>query len=331
VNPRLGVCIPTYKRPDQLEACVHSVIAAGAAFELPVFIADDSTDATNDAALGRLRASYPHIVVAKNPRNLGIDRNILNSVDLCTCGYAWLLGEDDRLRPGAVAKVLAALDRGGGRPPFVFVNYAAVDESATLVLKERALRVSCDADMAAADFMREHAWAAGFIGGCVVRKDLWARVAKEPYVGTYFAHVGAIAECIRGGRVEIVADPVVLNRCGTTETFTWASAAFDVLGGWSRLLRMLEPLYGRDVCRGAVRSFERAHGLGTLKFLCYMRADGALSADTWRTHIRGSERPLPYKAAAAVVARTPRLPFRAARAVLSAVRRVLNPRVVAAR
>jgi len=181
--------------------------------------------------------------------------------------------------------------------------------------------------MAADDFLREHAWAAGFIGGCVVRKDLWSRVAKDPYVGTYFAHVGAIAECIRGRAVDLVAEPLVLNRCGTAATFTWASAAFEVLGGWSRLMAQLEPLYGAAVCRGAVKSFERAHGLGTFKFLCYMRADRALNPESCRKHVQPSDKSSLYKAAAAMVARTPPLPFRLARSLLSAFRRRANPKV----
>ena len=43
----------------------------------------------------------------------------------------------------------------------------------------------------------------------------------------------------------------------------------DVLDGWRRLCVLLEPLYGADACRESLRSFRRAHGLGTVKFLAY--------------------------------------------------------------
>ena len=49
-NQRLGICIPTYKRPDQLWLCVQSVIAAAAPYDVPICIADDSADGMHEVA-----------------------------------------------------------------------------------------------------------------------------------------------------------------------------------------------------------------------------------------------------------------------------------------
>ena len=72
-----------------------------------------SLDDTNAAALEALQAEYPFLRVFRNERNLGIDGNILHAVDVNTCRHAWLLGEDDRLVPGAVARVLGVLEKEG--------------------------------------------------------------------------------------------------------------------------------------------------------------------------------------------------------------------------
>ncbi len=109
-NTKLGICIPTYKRPDQLRQCVDSIIASAAPFAVPIFIADDSTDETNAEAIAEIQGRYPHVIYEKNAKNLGIDRNILHCADICRCEYAWLMGEDDRMKAAAVSTVLDLLE-----------------------------------------------------------------------------------------------------------------------------------------------------------------------------------------------------------------------------
>ena len=109
----------------------------------------------------------------------------------------------------------------------------------------------------------------------------------------------------------MIADPLVRNRCGTTEVFTWTSSLMDVLDGWRRLCALLEPLYGADACRESLRSFRRAHGLGTVKFLAYARAGGALTPAVARDQIWPGAESLGFKLWALVLARLPSGWFRA--------------------
>ncbi|HOE00758.1 MAG TPA: glycosyltransferase, partial [Kiritimatiellia bacterium] len=163
MNTLLGISIPTYKRPEQLLATVRSVAAAGGLeHEIPVYIADDSLDDTNVATLATLAGEYPFLMVRRNERNLGIDGNILNSVNINECRYAWLLGEDDRLVPGAVTKMLAVLE--SSTAPFLYANYSSVNSDFSRVLKPASLALAGDAVQSADTFWRQSAWSAGFIG-----------------------------------------------------------------------------------------------------------------------------------------------------------------------
>ena len=310
MNAQLGISIPTYKRPEQLLETVRSVAAAGGReFEIPVFVADDSLDDTNAAVLATLRSEYAFLHVFRNERNLGIDGNILHAVDVNACRHAWLLGEDDRLAPGAIARVLGVLEKEDA--PFVYVNYASVNADFGKTLKPVSLPLQADAKISADRFWREDAWSAGFIGACVVRKPDWEKVDRARYVGTWFAHVGTIMELCRGSEIPMIADPLVRNRCGTTEVFTWTSSLMDVLDGWRRLCVLLEPLYGAEACRESLRSFRRAHGLGTVKFLAYARAGGALTPAVVRDQIWPGAESLGFKLWALVLARLPSGWFRA--------------------
>ena len=310
MNAALGISIPTYKRPEQLLETVRSVAAAGGReFEIPVFVADDSLDDTNAAVLATLRAEYPFLRVFRNVRNLGIDGNILHAVDVNGCRHVWLLGEDDRLVSGAIARVLGVLEKEDA--PFVYVNYSAVNADFSRTLKPVSLPLRADAKKSADRFWREDAWSAGFIGACVVRKADWEKTDRARYVGTWFAHVGTIMALCRGHEIPMIAAPLVRNRCGTTEVFTWTSSLLDVLDGWRRLCVLLEPLYGADACREALRSFRRAHGLGTVKFLAYARAGGALTPAVAREQIWPGAESLGFKLWAQALARLPSGWFRA--------------------
>lgn len=325
-TPLLGIAIPAYRRPDQLRRCLLSIVRSVGGREVPVVVADDSCDDTNVAAIEEVRRVYPHLVHHRNPRNLGIDRNILHSVDLCPARYVWLMGEDDRMTPDAIPAVSRILEAGDR--PFVYVNYASVDEDVSTVLTERSLPLSQDRELGAEEFFADCAWSMGFIGACVVRKEAWSRTDPERYVGTWFAHVGRILELAQGGRVWMVAAPLVLNRCGTVRAFSWADESFEVLGGWSRMVDRLRGLYPDDICDRAAESFRRAHGLGSIVSFCYLRADGALRPATWEKHVRNG----PYEAwprrLAWLIARTPPALFRAARFGLMTARRIRNPRVI---
>ena len=92
-----------------------------------------------------------------------------------------------------------------------------------------------------------------------------------------------------------------------------------MLGGWSRLMERLAALYGTETCRESLRHFERAHGLNTFKFLCYLRAGGALNPDVYRRHIKNGPHGRLYKLAARCIAVTSPRVFQAAQRILHAV------------
>ena len=320
-STQLGICIPTYKRPDQLECCVQSIIRSIGDRTIPIFISDDSTDDTNVAVIARLQAGYPHIFHDRNPANLGIDRNILKSVDLCSCRYAWMIGEDDRMVPEAIETVLAVLDNATGELPFIYVNYASVDETLTLVLHEKSLPLERDRTLPAREFLETDAWSIGFIGACVVNRRLWATARRDPYLDSYFAHVGMILEYLHGRTLYLIAKPLVLNRCGTARIFTWTHSAFEVMYGWSRMTKALEPLYGVDACEKSSDAMDDAHGTGTMLWYGYLRADHAFSLKAYHKHVHRAHHSRWHKAGAWLIAIAPPQVFQFARWILTHIRR----------
>lgn len=322
-NPTLGIAIPTYKRPDQLRACVQSVLRAAAPHHVPIYLLDDSMDDTNAAVYAELRPLYPHLHIQHNPKNLGIDRNILHAADTCPCTYVWLLGEDDRMHPHGIQTVLDTIATHPN--PFLYVNYSAVDNDLRFLIKERSLPLHTLQEMPGDTFFRDYAWSMGFLGACVIRKTEWARTDPTPYLDSYFAHVGRIMHMIQTRAVTLIPDPLVLNRCGSPEIFTWTQDAHNVFTGWDRMTRALESQYPADTCQAARLAFQRAHGIGSLKFYAYLRADRVFTPALCEQLLDQYPGSSTHTHLARLIAHTPPALFRGARTLLMKYRQFRSP------
>ena len=105
----IGICIPTYKRPDFLRRCLASIIDQADGLPVQIFVADDSCSDANDAVLSEAVLRFPALTHRKNETNLGINENIRRVVEMADTEYAWLVGEDDYFLPESVPQRLLRL------------------------------------------------------------------------------------------------------------------------------------------------------------------------------------------------------------------------------
>ncbi len=115
----VDVMLPHYGRLDLVQETVRSVIAQ----DDPLWrltVVDDSGDLADEALaqwcaeLGDERVRY-----RRNPRNLGINRNFQQCVDLVENDLAVIIGNDDVMLPGYVGTVRRALQ---AHPEVAFVQ-----------------------------------------------------------------------------------------------------------------------------------------------------------------------------------------------------------------
>lgn len=285
----LGICIPTYKRPDFLKRCVESAVHSAQGRPIAVYIADDSVSEVNAAVLADLQNRYPFVHVHQNEVNLGIDDNIQQAVGMCKCDFAWLIGEDDTFLPGAVARVhdlVQTCDHA-----FIFANYHFVGNDPETVLSNTQLNLS-EGPLSADAFLREHLWAIGFIGACVVRCKEWQQTDPQPYQGTYYTHVGRIAEMIcNAGSVYISSSCSVANRVegGGSETFTWWNDSYGVLFGFVKMCnaaKLRQPRHA-DALQAAGDSF-KANFL-TLRLALRLRAESSFNSAQYTKYIESND------------------------------------------
>jgi len=110
--PLLSVCIPTYGRLSYLRellSLLRPQVDALPAGEVEVCVSDNASPDGTGAYLASLVS--PSLRYWTNETNIGGDRNFLKCIAEAKGAYVWLLGDDELLPEGAVARVVEFLNR----------------------------------------------------------------------------------------------------------------------------------------------------------------------------------------------------------------------------
>jgi glycosyltransferase involved in cell wall biosynthesis len=307
-STRLGIALPTYRRPDFLARCIRSIIVSGSHYSVPIYVVDDSADDTNLNVINTLKAEYPHLHHIRNEANIGIDRNIVKSVNCCQTDFVWIIGEDDLLKPQAIGRTLDVLARD--EYSFVCANYSYVSNNHDRIIRDKRLDLS-DGLMEGNLFIARYLWAIGFIGACIINKKRWQQAAPEKYIDTYFAHVGVITEAIVNQSLYLIGEPLVLNRAEDESSATWSNSAFEVMYGWSELLDRLADVCDRQLISALRRSSKEIFWHESLPFLLARRADRTYNREKFDRFLRHRNYDWLYKVAALLIAYMPSRPLAA--------------------
>ena len=110
-NVVLTLAIPTYNREIYLSELLnqlHSDLILNSNRRIEILVLNNaSTDHTEDLVLGM---NIPSLRYIKNPINIGGDPNFINCVQHAKGEYVWLFGDDEIYLPGALDRILSALE-----------------------------------------------------------------------------------------------------------------------------------------------------------------------------------------------------------------------------
>lgn len=111
---RLTICIPTYERAEELDrqlAWLHAE-TRGREHDLEVLVSDNcSSDHTPEIVAAWAERFAPVTFRSqRHPENIGWMRNFSSCYETADGRYCWLVGDDDKVDPGAVEKVLSVID-----------------------------------------------------------------------------------------------------------------------------------------------------------------------------------------------------------------------------
>ena len=106
-DPKVSVCIPTYRGGTTIGAAIESVLAQSLSDFEVIIIDDGSPDDTRDIIE---RYSDPRLIYLRNALNLGPQGNWNRCLEVAQGEYFKLLPHDDLLHPRCLERQVAVLD-----------------------------------------------------------------------------------------------------------------------------------------------------------------------------------------------------------------------------
>jgi abequosyltransferase len=110
---KLSICIPTYNRRDTLRELLDSIVQQLRA-GVEVVIANDASPDDTAGVMASYVGRIPNLVLHSHTENIGLDANYQAVAELASGEYLWMMGDDDRLEPGAVDTVISLLAKWRG-------------------------------------------------------------------------------------------------------------------------------------------------------------------------------------------------------------------------
>lgn len=295
-SPILSICIATFRRADFIAQTLDSIVGQ-LDDRVELVVLDGASPDATEAIVSGYASRHPQLRYRREPCNSGVDADYDKAVAQATGRYCWLMTDDDIVLPGAVARILEALD---GSPDLLVLNAEVRTVGLDRVLQPRLLDVAADRCYGSVE--REQAFVdlaphLKFIGAVVIARDCWLARDRETYYGTLFVHVGVIFQPPALASVRVLADPVMVIRYGNA---MWTARGFEIwMFLWPRLVWSFQA-YSREARArvSAAEPWRKPAKLGV------HRALGGYSPAVYQTYLAGMGAG-PAKALAWLIARLP--------------------------
>lgn len=217
--PILSICIPTYNRASLLSELLDSILEQGHSDDIEVIISDDASIDDTVSTAESYRSRFKNYNFISQPTNIGIDGNFLAVVAAATSPYIWLMGDDDRLEPGSIRRLLDAIELW---PHAVGFTLGVIDYDITMSTPV-GIRATPPTQLmtGAKAVFSSMAELLGFMSALVVKRDLWNREINDPTIKSirnYYVQVIILGRIIgETGQWGVIQPPCVGFRTGNDQ------------------------------------------------------------------------------------------------------------------
>ena len=222
--PLLSVCIATYKRGEYIGQTLESILTALPA-EVEIVVVDGASPDRTCDVVAPMAAMHSRLRYFREESNSGLDGDYDKAVRYARGRHCWLMSDDDLLIPSAMVRVMEALEPS---LDLLLVNAEIrnADLSAQLQPSFMPLEGTREFNAStAADFFAETGKYLSFIGGVIVRRQLWLEREAAPYLGTLFIHVGMLMQHPPLQSIKLIREPLIIIRYGNA---MWTSRGFEI-------------------------------------------------------------------------------------------------------
>lgn len=284
---KLSICIATYNRGKFIGETLDSILSQMQPGVELVIVDGASPDNTSEV-MAQYLLRRPEIRYFREQENSGVDRDYDKAVGYARGQYCWLMTDDDLLRAGSISRVLGTLD---SNPDLVVVNAEVKNADFSVVFDTGILKFSSDREFGEKDcevFFSEVAKYLSFIGGVVIKRQVWLERDRASYYGTLFIHVGVIFQHPPINKVKVIADPLIIARYGNA---MWTARGFEIwMFKWPQLVWSFADYSAQSKSLVSPREPWRS-----VKQLVLFRAIGGYGLDEYRQYIASRAQGMPRR------------------------------------
>ena len=277
----LTIAIPSHNATHYLDEAIRSILAEPEfGLNVDLSISDNSS---SESTTELIRSRYQGNPAIQHHRSLAydsLDANVNRAVELARGTYVWIFGDDDLIVPGALARLLPFLEKK--QPDLVVLNSQSFHGDETI----EASRVPAGVQDVylpeqSGAFLQDLGGYITYVGGILVRRELWLQHYNRSTIGSFFAHIDAVCAIKRGRSAHYFTYPAIRMR---VHSQTWTRKSFLI---WNSLYPdLIWSLPGYSA--GAKQAVIPRWPMHSPRRMLGARAYGSLNLTVWRQVIRSS-------------------------------------------
>jgi len=295
-QPLLTIAIPTYNRASYLALCLKRISEELDSLHedqrklIKVYVSNNASTDDTDKIVSQYRLMQAgEFEVVCNGENIGADFNIVQCYSSAITPYVWILGDDDVILPGGLAKVLVALLQNDVDILYLNNYWFKDDYTEKLVRYEKCDILRCKDSV---DFARRTNVMLTFISGLIVRSGIGLEHFSDVLHGSNLSQLGWVLPLLREGKCFVVVEDVVVAAKGSN------SGGYELVKVFGNNLKKItdsilknKPKLARAIQNGAIVNFFPASILefrkGVSRYSDKNMVNGLEEAfsDNWRYYI----------------------------------------------
>lgn len=304
MRPLLSIVIPSNNRAELLDEAVSSILSESAFDGMcEICISDNSSGDATEKLVASKYANCGRVVYRRSLDAPLLDENVNKVISIANGAYVWIFGDDDLIVAGFLRNLLECLQTAA---PEVLILNSRSFQGAEIVERRRVplgdARVYGPTENDA--FLEDLGGYLTYLGGIVIRRNLWIQYFRRELVGTYFAHIDAVCRAKIDRYAHYLPEPGIDMRL---HFHTWTARHFEI---WN--VHFPSVIWGLDGYSDAAKqSVIPRQPLNYLRRILASRAYGRFDFSIWRAVLmRSNEAGFRVKVGSLVVALLPREWFR---------------------